>query len=266
MNPPSLQRPAGQPGGFFTGWRGVLLLIVALITAGIVAATAVIGGMNTYPRLAVAEANRINANSSARLLAASASRCVPAPALHSPRGLLCDVTHAASQVHPTLKRRRCRRYLSYRCHMLRRYAVDMVRMSSMLHVRSLDFPAHATPPRAADFGRTLYSECIQTNRTIPAGGGWEYVFKLADGPTTEIELSSTSAEFYKLGNLFAGKKGGEPAHYDNQPEVACYAICQKQLGDKGCTFFTYDGLNKDTCASVLLSYLALCRPRCHFFR
>jgi hypothetical protein len=36
-------------------------------------------------------------------------------------------------------------------------------------------------------------------------------------------------------------------NYKNQPEHACYAVCQNTLR-ADCTFFTYDGLDKDSCA------------------
>ena len=59
-----LQSVHAGAGGFFTGWKGLLLLAIAVVTAIIVAATGILGAQNTYPRLADAELNRVNTTAS----------------------------------------------------------------------------------------------------------------------------------------------------------------------------------------------------------
>jgi hypothetical protein len=46
---------AGKAGGFFTGWKGIALLVLGLLTAAVIAGTAVSGSLHTYPELVPAE-------------------------------------------------------------------------------------------------------------------------------------------------------------------------------------------------------------------
>lgn len=106
--------------------------------------------------------------------------------------------------------------------------------------------------RADDFGIGLYDECITKNATF-ADGNWQFIFPSVPGekgkkpgPADVVRLTKPDAAV-ALGNLYKGNST-QTADYKYRPEHACYAICQKALGS-GCTTFTYDGLDKDSCAA-----------------
>jgi hypothetical protein len=109
---------------------------------------------------------------------------------------------------------------------------------------------------AADFGRLIYGNCFKNGSTITSGP-WEHEFTFPNGKTKMISLSSTDDAYtrhlYDLGRLASCER--DVACYSNQPEVACYAICQNetQFGPSGCGTFTYDGLNNDTCGHIFRS-------------
>ena len=115
-----------------------------------------------------------------------------------------------------------------------------------MHRRSgaiTDVPARAP---AATFGTDFFAKCIIENATYP-DGSWQAEFESATGQTiTSVKLSDTDtvAQLSGLKKTFDKR----PTRFTNRPEVACYSICQEQLGRDGCTFFTYDGLTKDACA------------------
>ena len=102
---------------------------------------------------------------------------------------------------------------------------------------------------AADFGRTLYLPCITQNATYN-DGNWQAEFTLRDGTKTKKIQLEDQDNVYFLGDLYNGT-ADEPARYINRPEAACYSICQQQLGPKGCTVFTYDGITEDRCGPAL---------------
>jgi hypothetical protein len=98
---------------------------------------------------------------------------------------------------------------------------------------------------AADFGRGLFQQCITTNVTYP-DGAWQAELTLEDESTIKsIKLLDISEQqlYYLGGKLFSGNASA-PASYVQRPEVACYAICRKQLGAE-CSIFTYDGITID---------------------
>ena len=116
---------------------------------------------------------------------------------------------------------------------------------------------------AGDQGRALYLDgakppCIRTNLTVP-DGNWQAEIPLPNGGSTKkIKLTDIETQnLYSLGDLFGGK--GNPVSYSFRPESACYAICQKQLGPD-CTFFTYDGITKNTCEPLSCSCVCYCAP------
>jgi hypothetical protein len=89
-----------------------------------------------------------------------------------------------------------------------------------------------------------------TKNSTFADGDWQHVFPKVpgeSGPVKKLRLQNVDG-LVALGNLARGN-GTQNAvyNYKNQPEHACYAVCQNTLG-KDCTFFTYDGLDDDSCA------------------
>ena len=93
--------------------------------------------------------------------------------------------------------------------------------------------------RAADFGLNFYLACIKENRTYSDDDDWQAELTLEDkSKVKEVRLYQNRNVYFLAPELFSRTS------YSNQPQAACYAICQG-LGPEGCGFFTYDGFTKD---------------------
>lgn len=98
------------------------------------------------------------------------------------------------------------------------------------------------PQRADDFGARLYPECI-TNSTTYDDGDWQHLL-----PHGKKSLALTDKDGLRAAGVYVPD---DPTFvgYRYEPESACMAACNAQLG-LSCTVFTYDGISADRCGGV----------------